>query len=539
MTRIPVNRFILLSCAVFLFFAGSLPAFAAFSSLFTTSDECTFCHTSSFSALVDSQGNDLSIADDWNPTMMGNSFRDPLFRAKFESEIVRNPQLAETIEDKCLTCHAPMARTQAKRDGAVTYSLSEAENSVFAQDGVSCSLCHQIQKDGLGDPSSFSGNYAISDERKIFGPYTQVFPNPMLNHVDYLPMYGEQVDKPEFCATCHTLFTPIVADDGKIAGNFPEQTPYLEWSNSIYAAPESYLSCQDCHMPRIDEPVKISNRPPWFQEKQSPFWKHHFIGGNTLILRLLKDNRHRLGSPVPNPLYAKALKRTEKRLSREAAAIEIVKVEQKNSRLHIDVRVTNNTGHKFPTGFPSRRAWLYLTVTDQQKQIIFTSGEYTPQGKIVGVDSTYEPHHLVINSPEQVQIYQSIMGDVSGNHTSTLLNAASYLKDNRLPPRGYKQSGKMASFTQIAGKAATDMNFNAIDDQEGTGADIVSYDIPIMEARYPLAVKAQLLYQSSSPRFLDDLLQDDTPAISQFKEMYAHEANIPVVIDVASYNLVR
>ncbi len=531
-----MTRYILYSGTVYLIIAGISPGFAAFTSQFATSNECAFCHTSSSSALIDSQGNDLSIADDWSATMMANSFRDPLFRAKVESEIVRNPHLAAAIEDKCLTCHAPMARTQAIRDGLDTYSLSEAETTPFASDGVSCTLCHQIQNEGLDDESSFSGNYVISDERKIFGPYEQVFANPMINHVDYLPIYGTQVDKPEFCATCHTLFTPIVAEDGQIAGEFPEQTPYLEWLNSSYSSPENYQSCQDCHMPKVNEPVKITNRPPWYQVKQTPFWKHHFIGGNTFILEMLQDNRQRLGSPIPEALFEQTIKRTEERLSQEAAEISIMRVEQKDARLQVDVSVANRTGHKLPTGFPSRRVWLYLSVADLKERVIFESGSYTSEGEIVGLDSTYEPHHMVIDSFDQIQIYQSIMGDVSGKKTSTLLSAAIYLKDNRLPPKGYQRTGQMASFTGIKGKAATDMNFNAAGTQEGSGTDIVTYDIDLNDALFPLTIKVKLLYQSSSPQFLDNLLQDDSPAISRFKEMYAHTDNTPTVLDSITYS---
>src|SRR5210317_1347821 len=108
--------------------------------------------------------------------MMANTFRHPLFRAKVESEMSRNPHLADVIEDKCLTCHTPMGRTQAIRDGGEYYSLSDAGNSELAWDGVSCTLCHQIQGDNFGSKQSFSGNYLISNDRKIFGPYKQVFP---------------------------------------------------------------------------------------------------------------------------------------------------------------------------------------------------------------------------------------------------------------------------------------------------------------------------------------------------------------------------
>ena len=508
--------------------------FAAFSPMFATSDECSFCHTSNSSTLVDSEGNDLSIADDWSSTMMGNSFRDPLFRAKIESEVVRNPQHAGLIEDKCLTCHTPMARTQKISGSTGGYALAEAENSTFAEDGVSCTLCHQIQNGNLGNEQSFSGNYLINNDRKIFGPYRQVFANPMINHVNYLPLYGEQADRPELCATCHTLFTPYFDNNGNIAGEFPEQTPYLEWLNSSYASPKEYQSCQDCHMPRIDEPVKITNRPPWYRVKQSPFWKHHFTGGNTFVLEMMKNNREMLGISVSAIQFEKTLERTKTRLRNESAEISFKQISRKNNRLLIPVSITNKAGHKFPTGFPSRRAWVHIEIVDSQNRLIFESGKFNSNGEITGHDSAFEPHYDLIESPDKVQIYQAVMSDMSGKQTYTLLHGTKYLKDNRLPPEGYQSKGPMVEFTAPAGEVVNDRNFNVVDNMEGSGTDVVTYAVSVADASFPLTITAQLLYQSSSPQFIENLLMDDTPTISRFKNIYASTPNTPVIIGSAN-----
>ena len=129
------------------------------------------------------------------------------------------------------------------------------------------------------------------------------------------------------------------------------------------------------------------------------------------------------------------------------------------------------------------------------------------------------------------------MGDTSGEPTNTLLRAATYLKDNRLPPRGYQRLGPMASHTGIKGKAFADMNYNVIDDQEGSGTDIVTYDIDVTNAHYPLAIRAQLLYQSNSSRFINNLLQDDTPAVSRLRKMLLDTDNTPAVVDSITSNL--
>ncbi len=51
--------------------------------------------------------------------------------------------------------------------------------------------------------------------------------------------------------------------------------------------------------------------------------------------------------------------------------------------------------------------------------------------------AAYEPHYATIDDAEQVQIYESIMGNTDGEVTTTLLRGAGYLKDNRLLPSGF------------------------------------------------------------------------------------------------------
>jgi hypothetical protein len=81
------------------------------------------------------------------------------------------------------------------------------------------------------------------------------------------------------------------------------------------------------------------------------------------------------------------------------------------------------------------------------------------------------------------------------------------------------------------------MNFNMENDQEGSGTDIVTYEFDLNNASTPLTIKAELLYQSSSPRFLNDLFGDDTPAVSRFREMYFQADNRPILIDSTKYTL--
>ncbi len=82
-----------------------------------------------------------------------------------------------------------------------------------------------------------------------------------------------------------------------------------------------------------------------------------------------------------------------------------------------DVHVRNLTGHKLPTGYPSRRAWLHVTVRDRGGRIVFESGAVAQNGAIAGNDNdadalAFEPHHSEIRTADQVQIYESVMSDL-------------------------------------------------------------------------------------------------------------------------------
>lgn len=83
---------------------------------FMGSGNCIRCHN----GMTDSYGNDMSIETACSSTMMANSSKDPMWRAKVRSEINRNPHLEEVINDKCTRCHAPMTNVEAHRAPATT-----------------------------------------------------------------------------------------------------------------------------------------------------------------------------------------------------------------------------------------------------------------------------------------------------------------------------------------------------------------------------------------------------------------------------------
>ena len=517
---------------------------------FIGSGRCTLCH----SRLVDREGRDMSISDHWRSTMMANASRDPFWQAKVVSETGRNPAVRRVIEEKCVTCHMPMAWTQLNADSREYGALTDTPFIAFADpanplhaaalDGVSCSLCHQIRDHELGTKKSFSGKFSIDMETKapdrpIYGPYEDMIPGPMQISVGFTPMFGAHTNDSAFCATCHTLYTPYLDAAGNIAGEFPEQTPYLEWLHSDFGEPPGVRHpisetvgkvqlCQDCHMPHSTGGGVMIDRPaPPQGSTKDHFSQHHFVGGNIMLLNILQDNLQALGVTASAAKITDTRKRAADLLQQQSATLTMTEGAIRGDNLFATIGVQNLAGHKLPTGFPSRRAWLHVVLRDGAGAAVFESGGWQADGRIVGDDGDekmlHEPHYELITRPDQVQIYESIMQNSDGQVTHTLLRAAGYIKDNRLLPRGFDKK-TAAPDILVRGEAAADGNFIG-------GSDLVTYQIPIGGHTGPFTITAELLYATISYSFMQDLDRDAAlPLVGRFVRYYDKADKTPVTM---------
>lgn len=495
------------------------------STLFSGSGNCVQCHIGAGTVMME-DGKDISPVTLWRSSMMGNSSKDPLWRAVVSEEVTKFPELKETIESTCTKCHAPMGLTEAVYNGAAGYSMDELKADPLANDGVSCTLCHQVSDENMGSDDSYSGGYIVNDTRQIFGPYMDPFTGPMFNNVGYVAEFSDHVNDSELCATCHTLYTPYLDDAGQIAGTFPEQTPYLEWKNSDFEAEGT--ECQTCHMPITETPTDIATMPPWHSTTYSPFWKHEFTGGNTFMLGMLKNNIDILGLTANESQFDTTIASAYKSLlSGIGFSLSGAEVEGK---IELVAEVENKSGHKFPTGIPFRRMWIKVTVTDDAGNVVFNSGDYNEHGELIyKPEEGYQTHYDLITIENQTQIYEGILGDVNGEHTYTLLRASTYLKDNRLPPRGFVSTHEDYEDIAIYGEAVSDPDFNKDGDVEGTGKDLVRYVIdPGYDGNF--SVKAELLFQSVNPGLPEHLSEYDTEDINAFLELYENSNNMPVLL---------
>ncbi len=129
------------------------------------------------------------------------------------------------------------------------------------------------------------------------------------------------------------------------------------------------------------------------------------------------------------------------------------------------------------------------------------------------------------------------MRDVDDEVTYTLLRAAGYIKDNRIPPQGFVKSHASYDTVSIVGLADMDDNFNFENAVEGNDTDLTSYSVDI-EPNDTYFVSIKLCYQTVTPRFVDHMFAMSTPEITLFQSMYATEDKSPSILDSLSYVII-
>lgn len=477
---------------------------------FHTSDRCVACHN----GMKTREGEDISIGSEWEASIMANSSRDPYWQGSIRRETIDHPESKQFIQNDCSTCHMPAVRLadrDANRDTHVfarfpfqelTRKTSQMQRT--AQDGVTCSVCHQIKADGLGTDQTYNGNVVIGkgvheDQRPEYGPFDVDHSHQTIMHSStggFLPQDAAHIRDAALCGSCHTLITTALGPGGAKLGSFPEQVPYQEWQHSAYNGKKT---CQECHMPVVNEPVPVT---ALYGPKREGMHRHVFVGGNFVLLGFLKDHHDDLGALATQQNLDASIKRTTSFLQTQSAKVTIEHVGRDEGNLSITVLTQNLTGHKLPTAYPSRRAWLHVVVRDLRGQTVFESGALRPDGSIVGNANDdnpqmYEPHYREITRPDQVEIYEPILGDVHGKVTTGLLNTVRYLKDNRLLPSGFD---KATADKQVAvvGDAASDPGFS------GDGSEL-RYVVSTVGESGPFHIQVELWYQPIGFRWAHNL----------------------------------
>lgn len=396
-------------------------------------------------------------------------------------------------------------------------------------------VCHQIQDDGLGTPASFTGGFVIGTDKQIFGPHSAPFAMPMINGSGFTPVYSTHVQESELCATCHTVITQALDESGAPVGPaFPEQVPYLEWSNSDFGPTGSTpATCQDCHMPSADAEGRayrsaISTRPGWLDARE-PLARHTFRGANSYVLGLVAENAEWVGTDVDPARFRTAAAESDANLQ-TAATVSVESLATEGDQLVAQVLVTNHSGHRFPTAYPTRRAWLRISGLDAGGEVVWESGSVNARGEIVAADGTRLdgpedaiPHRDEISAEDEVMVWHTEMADMAGARTHVLLHAAGYVVDNRILPRGWSPGHEDAAMTSPVGTDG--------DDDFVAGSDGVTVRIP--RASGAVRVRVELLFQTVPPFVVDAMGNHPTPTYTAVHAMVDARPATPSVVDTA------
>lgn len=497
---------------------------------FSLPQNCKGCHgyDSLHLANVDINGMDVNLYDDWETSMMGLSAVDPFWRAKVSHEILVDTAHSNELQTLCTGCHAPLGHYTAIYKGAQHYTMDDLLNDSLGQSGVSCHSCHSI-KDSSTLGVLFTGQMPLDTTRKAYGPFFGPMPGPMQLYVGLTPVYGPHMSESKTCSPCHTLISNAVDLSGTPTGTtFIEQATYHEYLNSSHPA-VLQNTCQTCHMPKIEDGVKIANGYTALPAR-TPFNLHSFAGANSFMVGLIKNNKISLGVTAPDRNFDSTLKATDILLRQNTLLQTTTYDSLSGDTAYFSVALQNKAGHKFPSGYPSRRAVLQFIIVKANGDTLFSSGTFDSNYEVNGINPVAEPHHNIINQSTQSQVYEMVMGDVNGDRTTVLERGFAPLKDNRIPPTGFTTFHTTYDTCKIIGDAINDDDFNKISGLEGSGRDIVHFHIPLNGYSGLVNVYAHVYYQTLPPSFLTEMQQHSSAAIDTFLNLFATADKSPLLI---------
>jgi len=286
-------------------------------------------------------------------------------------------------------------------------------------------------------------------------------------------------------------------NDGNLS---PIERTYDEWLNSQYATtgvqapqfagskPDGVVaSCQDCHMRRTTGIAAEEAFDPVNRDCQTTgcLPEHALVGGNTWVPQILKDTRWRLNNASQAALLDNTV--LEARAMLQKAATLTASLTTDSSNKVAVVRVTNETGHKLPTGYPEgRRIWLNLKAF-AGNTLIYESGAYDSSTAVLSKDSDIKIYETKLGLTPELA---NLLNLPAGESFHFVLNNT-ILKDNRIPPRGYTQAAFDKPGLRPVGATYLD----------GQYWDETTYVVPA-NTDYVIAT---LYYQTSSKEYIDFL----------------------------------
>ena len=510
-----------------------------------TSTSCSGCHS-----------NAATIYNDWSGSLMSHSARDPLFYACLDIAEADAPGAGDMCI-RCHVPKAWLeGRSSPTSGSAITANDRDSINCAFChrmidpfntygdappEDGPVLNALGSdapqmsIDRGSPGMPGlNGDGGYVVDPPDRRRGPF------PLPPDVDTPPVYPEAdcllyhdptptLESPfhrraDICSTCHDVSNPqfkynaggtaLVFNGAGLqhpTGNKYDMGPiertFSEWLRSDFAQGvgvdmggrfggpgQTYVSiCQDCHIP--DNNLKGCN---FVSDPRPDIPQHFFSGASTWQLDAIAQKYGPTGSNelsqtrVNNMAANKA--RNIAMLQNAADLAASLDDSQSPGIKKLKVRVTNQTGHKLPSGYPEgRRMWLsvqFFACNDLVNPIV-TDGAYNA-GTAVLDTATTKVYEIQGGLDSDLA---AMLGRPAGPASHFVLTNAIF-KDNRIPPRGFTN----AKFAAIqAGPVAYSYG-------DGQYWDDTFFDIPA----YGTGAKITLYYQATSKEYIE-FLRDNNP----------------------------
>ncbi|UCF79443.1 MAG: T9SS type A sorting domain-containing protein [Candidatus Eiseniibacteriota bacterium] len=478
---------------------------------------CTTCHA----------GYDTNVEPwhQWKGSMMAQAARDPLFFAC----LAVSEQDAPSVGDLCLRCHTP-GGWQEGRSGDTGGGMLTAKD----RQGVQCDFCHRAVDPDYKLGISPLEDVAVLDSLDVIPPaYANgqfvTDPNPIRRG----PFFDAEAShaflespfhrKADMCGTCHDVSNPVYVQgatpdiyvpntfdsphpDEDLRNMFPVERTFSEWSMSEYASTGVYApqfagnkadgivsTCQDCHM--ADVSGKGCNEPGAPTRPDLPL--HDLTGGNYFIPDILPGF-------FPGEVDSLRLRDGKLRaisMLQKAAGMSL-STGQYGGNPAVFVAITNETGHKLPSGYPEgRRIWINLKAYDDGSALVYESGAYDFATGILTHDADAKIYEI---KPGVSSRLSPIVGLDVGPSFHFVLND-SIFSDNRIPPRGFTN----ANFVAIQSPPV------AYSYADGQYSDTTMYVLPL-EAAF---VEATLYYQSTTKGYVE-FLRDENVTNTAGQEIY-------------------
>lgn len=335
---------------------------------FPTAKYCGHCHQAAH--------------QQWRESAHSNSNRAPWY---LKNVNLLNAEKGIEFSRHCEGCHDPVATAA----GALTQG--GPPNRPYDEDGVTCSVCHSIQKVDLRG----TGSYVLGDPAVLVDengdPISGTVPDAeILRHLD---RHSAAVMRPfyktsEFCASCHKAALPHELNDYKWQR---AMTPYDEWQNSSFAKQsplpfyrkDSISTCETCHMPRED----FAGHDPG--AKDGKLASHRWLGANSLIPAYYgfdeqaKRIKEFLASNVFNvDIFALECTRSPEQITAPLGMTRFTV--SPGDKLTVSVVIQNKgAAHSHvPEQRDMYESWIEFTVRDESGKLIGESGELMPSGDL-------------------------------------------------------------------------------------------------------------------------------------------------------------